>query len=48
MTNFQKREKLLNEVIAIADNNYPRLFGAASVFLTIKELEIMKTVLEKK
>jgi hypothetical protein len=48
MSNYEKREKLLNEVIAIADNNYPRLFGAASVFLTIKELEIMKTVLEKK
>jgi hypothetical protein len=48
MNTFEKREKLLNEVIAIADNNYPKLFGAASVFLTIKELEIMKTVLEKK
>ena len=48
MSNYEKREKLLNEVIAIADNNYPKLFGAASVFLTIKELEIMKTVLEKK
>ena len=48
MTNSEKREKLLKEVIAIADNNYPRLFGSASVFLTVKELEIMKTVLEKK
>jgi hypothetical protein len=48
MNTFEKREKLLQEVIAVADNNYPKLFGAASVFLTIKELEIMKTVLEKK
>jgi hypothetical protein len=48
MNTFEKREKLLKEVIAVADNNYPKLFGAASVFLTIKELEIMKTVLENK
>ena len=48
MSNYEKREKLLKEVIAVADNNYPKLFGAASVFLTIQELEIMKTVLEKK
>jgi hypothetical protein len=47
MTNFEKREKLLKEVISISDNNYPRLFGSASVFLTVKQLEIMKTVLEK-
>ena len=48
MNTSEKRQKLLDEVVVIAEHNYPRLFGAASVFLTIKELEIIKTVMEKK
>jgi hypothetical protein len=47
MNNYELKESLLKEISELTENNYPRMWGSASALLTIEQLEIIKSVMEK-
>jgi hypothetical protein len=48
MNDFEIKESLLKEIKELTENNYPKMWGSASALLTIKQLEIIKSVMENK
>jgi hypothetical protein len=47
MNNFEIKNNLLKEIKELTENNYPKMWGSASALLTIEQLEIIKSVMEK-
>jgi hypothetical protein len=53
MNNYEKQNELLKEIKELADEKYGKqlsyvgLWGSASALLTVKQLEIIKSVMEK-
>jgi hypothetical protein len=47
MNNFEIKNNLLKEIKELTENNYPKMWGSASALLTIEQLEIIKSTMEK-
>jgi hypothetical protein len=47
MNDFEIKNNLLNEIKKLTENNYPKMWGSASALLTIDQLKIIKSVMEK-
>jgi hypothetical protein len=47
MNEYELKEELLEEIKFLTDNNYPMMWGSASALLTIEQLKIIKSVMEK-
>jgi hypothetical protein len=47
MNDFEIKNNLLKEIKELTENNYPKMWGSASALLTIEQLEIIKSTMEK-
>jgi hypothetical protein len=47
MNDFEIKNNLIEEIRKLSENNYPKMWGSASALLTVEQLEIIKSVMEK-